>query len=731
MPASIRTLLTIRIATIRALNSALIWAMIAAPSMLAQQEQPPRQNQPDILRVSTELVQTDVMVFDRQGRFVNDLKAEDFELRIDGKLRVVEFFERVTAGSRSEESQLAAARGAANRRSAAGSAGPVPLDRGRPVFFYIDDLHLDLSSVNRTRQLLTKFIDQEMGQNDEAAITSASGRIGFLQQLTDNKTVLRAALSKLVYRSYSVKDSEQPTMSEYQALRVNNYDRDVTDYYIEEIMKRNPGITRDTAAMMAQSRAHVLLLQAARITSNSLAGLEGLVKSARSIPGRKLVFFISDGFFLDQRNSDAHSKLQQITSAAAKSGVVIYSIDARGLVASLTDASSPSQFDPSGRLERAAMGELSASQDGLHALAADTGGKAFFNSNALEPAVKRALSETSTYYLLAWKPDQETKQSKKFHRIEVKVVGRSGLTLQVRRGFFDVEPASVSTTAKVAAKQSPAKNKPQSALTKVMSHPFPERDIPISLRLNYLNIAKGSVLSAWLQVPHEFFSFAPVNGKETAVVEVAGSFFDAKGQQGAKFDNRITVTAANRDAKGEDLIYSHPVFLSPGLYHVRVAARDERSGRAGSAHGWLEIPDLAKGQLALSSVMIGSRPATVKETAGNSQNILDSIGLSVDHRLRRGDYLRFLVFVYNAARAATESKPDIAVQVQIVRDTQPVITTPLKKVSSENMADMGRIPYAAEVSLADMPSGRYLLRLTVVDRVARTSASQETRFEIQ
>jgi hypothetical protein len=73
----------------------------------------------------------------------------------------------------------------------------------------------------------------------------------------------------------------------------------------------------------------------------------------------------------------------------------------------------------------------------------------------------------------------------------------------------------------------------------------------------------------------------------------------------------------------------------------------------------------------------------------------------------------------------------VAIQIQIVRDDQPVVTTPLKKVSVEEIADLGRIPYAAEVSLAGLPSGRYLLRLTAVDRVNKTSASQQTRFEIQ
>lgn len=709
--------------------------MVSAPLALAQQPRPTeRQDQTEVLRVTTELVQTDVMVFDRQGRFVDDLTREQFELKINGKLKAVEFFERITAGSPDEERQLAAARGAAIGRSAAGGAGAaaaVPLDRGRPVFFFIDDLHLDQSSIVRTRRLLTKFVDNEMGQNDEAAIASASGQIGFLQQLTDNKSVLRAAVAKLNFRPYTVRDMERPPMTEYQALRVESSDRDITDYLVEETMKNNPGITPATATAMVQGRAHALLAQAARVTGDSLAGLEGLVKSAKSLPGRKLIFFISDGFFLDIKNSDSYGKLQRITSLAAKSGVVIYSIDARGLVASLTDASSPSQFDPTGRVLRSSMGELPASQDAMNALAADTGGRAFFNSNALEPHVKRALEETATYYLLAWKPDPETRENKKFNRIEVKVIGRSGVTLQVRRGFFDIDPAPVAASKRSDKQPTPA-NPPQSELGKVMSKPFPEREIPIALSLNYLNVPeKGSMLSATMQVPREFFTFEPVNGKPTAVVDVAGSFFNAKGQPGASFGNRITVTPPPNGGKEQDLAYRHPVFLTPGLYHVRVAARDEKSGRAGSAHGWIEIPDLSKGQLALSSVLMGARPATEAASARTSQEIEDSVRMSVSNRFFSSDHLRFLIFAYNAKAASTDAKPDVAIQLQILRDEQPVVTTPLKKMTVDASTDLARIPYAAEVSLAGLPAGRYFLRITAVDRVSKTTASQQARFEIQ
>ena len=338
-----------------------------------QSVQPPSQDQGEVIRVNTELVQTDVMVFDKQGRFVDNLRRESFELKIDGKARPIQFFERVTAG-KDEESQIAAARGSSATANSETRKGPVPLDRGRTIFFYIDDLHLSLSSVVATRKLITKFLADEMGQNDEAAIFSASGQIGFLQQLTDNKVVLRAALGRLTSRPYSVRDMERPPMTEYQALLIDGFDRDVTDYCVDEMLRQNPGFSRDSALEAVRGRAQLILQQANVVTRNTLIGLEGLVRASNKLLGRKLIFFISDGFFLDNRNSDSSQQLQQITSAAARSGVVIYSMDARGLVASLADASMEVAFDPSGRLERGSHGELLASQDILNALARDTGG---------------------------------------------------------------------------------------------------------------------------------------------------------------------------------------------------------------------------------------------------------------------------------------------------------------------------------------------------------------------
>ncbi|HET7287061.1 MAG TPA: VWA domain-containing protein, partial [Pyrinomonadaceae bacterium] len=357
---------------------------------------------------------------------------------------------------------------------------------GRIVFFYVDDFHMDLPSFSMARKVINNFIEKEMGQNDQVAIASATGQIGFLQQLTNDRMVLHAAAARLNPRTYSVKDLERPPMSEYNALLIERENRDVLDFFITETMRANPGITRDIAAHMVRARAGTIVSQAAVFNSNTLIGLERLVKTAKDLPGRKIVFFLSGGFLIENRRGDSFSKLRDVTNAAAKSGVVIYSMDTRGLVASLTDASTDAPFDPSGRLINSGAGELTATQDGMNALAADTGGKALFNTNDLTKGFAPALKETSVYYLLAWKPDAEAQKEKRFRNIEVKLINRPDLTVRVRKGYLDLEPEP-AVAAKPEAQPTPVKTT-AAKLREAIGAAYPERGLPILMSADYYDV---------------------------------------------------------------------------------------------------------------------------------------------------------------------------------------------------------------------------------------------------
>lgn len=665
------------------------------------------------------------MVFDKGGKFVNNLTAKDFELRVDGKPRTIQSFEQITAGS-DEESQLAAARGA----TTINLKRPVPLDRGRIVFFYIDDFHMDLQGVVAARKVINHFIDNEMGQNDQAAIASATGQIGFLQQLTNDRMILRKALERVNPRSYSVRDGDRPPMSEYQAYLIERNDREVTEFFISETLRQNPGMTRDVAAGLVRARAAAAQSQAARFSQNTLSGLETLIKGAKNLPGRKVLFFLSGGFLVEDRRSDTLDRLRNITNAAAKSGVVIYSMDTRGLVATLDDISVEKPFDPSGQLSLSDHQELAATQDGLNALAVDTGGKAIFNTNDLRRGLTPAIKETSTYYLLAWKPDAESEKGRKFRNLEVKLLGHPDLIVRVRKGYFDLDPAPPATVAK--EQPTPTKTAP-AKLREAISAAYPERALPILLSADYYDVPdKGPALSTAIHVPGEFLIFGQQpDGKIQAVIDISAVFFDEKGAVKDSFMERIVTTAPTLEKAQNyhnDLMFTYPAKLPPGIYQVRVAARDDKSGKVGSAHAWVEIPDLANKKLAMSSLLLGEKTQAMMTNVSN--NGVDPVALSASHRFHRESMLRFLIFAYNSAFSPADQKPDVAVQVQVVRDDQPVVTTALRKLNTEGVTDLARIPYAAEIPLSELLPGRYLLNVTLIDRVSKQSTSRQTYFDV-
>ena len=724
------------------IRTALFLVSCSAPATLALAQRPPQQSE-EVVKVNTELVQSDFMVFDKQGNFVDGLKREQFTLKVEGKPRDITFFDRIAAGSRNEEAQLAAARGVS---SGGVTRAAVPLDRGRVVMFFVDDYHLSLGGTNQTRELLKRFIDREMGQNDFVEIVSTSGQIGFLQQLTDNKSVLNAAADRLHYQQITPGGlAEDPPMSEYQAQLIDQGDEPVLDYFVDALLARMQ-MPRKLALDMVTGRATALLREASSISIRSMSTFETWMKQTAAVPGRKLVFFISDGFLLDEKHSDNYDRLRRITSAAARSGIVIYSIDARGLATGGQDATTFGTPDPLGRLARSQMGELRASQDVLNSLAADTGGRPFFNRNDLSAAVTIGLKETSTYYLLAWRPDNDEQRNPKYRRIEVNIDGHPDWTVRFRREIGPVEVTQASTPPKEQPLSDP--NVAAEKIEALMRAPFPDSSLPVAITLNYFDVAdSGSSLTTSIDVATSSLSLETLNGTTTGVLDMGGAIFDDHGKSVSTFNKRFTIKgpADPSIAKPpEHLGYNHLAVVKPGLYQVRIVALDARRGTSGTAHEWIEIPDLKSKKLTLSTLFVGERKEDAANTSidANQDNApnstpLTKMALNIQHRFAQSSYLRFFTFVYNAAgtqsadATVVKATPDLAVQVQVFRDNEPVITNPLHPISTEAAGDLQRIGYAAEVSLANFKAGAYVLQVTVIDRLAKTSATQRFNFQVE
>ena len=710
---------------------------VASSAALAQAQTPPtsKPQQPDdVIRINTELIQTGVVVLDKQGHFVDGLQREQFELTVEGKPQPVSFFEQVRAGSARETARLASLNGAKTAPPAEESSSGE--SRGRTIIFFIDDLHLSLDSLGRTRKTLARFIDNEMNDNDRVAIASTSGDLGFLQQFTDNKSVLIAAAGRLTHHPYKVRDMTDVTtpMTEYMALTIERKDDPgVLDFYIDECLKAAFPLryTRAACEVQVKSRARLILLQAASVTMNTYESLESLMRSSANLPGRKLAFFISDGFLLDTgpRNSDPRGKLARITDAALRAGVVIYTIDARGLFSGQLDATNNVPFDPQGRLESASLREGPTSQDALNALAGDTGGRALRNQNYFDRWVNKVLDETSNYYLLAWRPNREEQTGSDFKNISARVVGHPEFTVRLPRGFLRVGSAPAKPAVKAEVPAQPHREL-QDALTAL----YPRREIPVALSVVYLDTPEhGPVLTASVRVANDSLSYEGAGGKQVAAVDVVGVVVNDRGKPANTFQTRLTINSleANGNSQNESAtIYNYRVPLGPGLYQVRIASRDSKSGQVGSAQQWIEIPDLSLHRLSLSSLMLGLQSVQRTGTTAGADDS-QQVQFSIDHRFSRNSRLRFITFIYNAALSRDgKAQPNLWLQARLMDAGRIVKSTPMQSVAVESQ-DLMRIPFGGEIALDSTPPGQYILEITVDDQIAGTKISQKARVIVE
>src|SRR5215213_9073193 len=590
-----------------------ICLFIFPASVFSQTKPEPTGNAQDVIKFETSLVQTDVMVFDKSGRFVDGLRPEQFQLKINNTPREVSFFEIIRSGGfRSQREELKSAQ--TNSVDPAKPDGPKPDPPkadgpGRSVIFFVDDLHLAPDSLVRTRQALLDFIDRGVDEKDLVAITSPSGQIGFLQQFTADKEALRSAVARLNYRTNTKLDMEKPPMSEYIALKIREGDPQAMSYYIQEMLKQNCFLTGgsaepictvspQSAKQLVMQRAQQMVLESAPATDNTLRLLEGLMRTAARLPGRKLVFVISDGFYLNDRKTGGLDRIKKVTDAAGRAGVVIYTLDARGIVSDSIDVTNNKPMEPSGFLTGASLGEISASQDGLNALAKDTGGQAFRNTNQpMGQWVSKVMDETSNYYLLAWKPDSEEQKRGKFKQIEVSVVGRPDLKVRARTSYFKSAALPLLTTKKKRDKD-PDKARDDD-MRLVIDAPVSQREIPAVVDLRFIQMPGfGTRVVATLSIDEAALTFDLTDGKLAADVDVGGILYDDKGKPINSFVGRLRIfprsgsetTASPTQQKRS--IYSFSTLVPGGLYQVRIGIRDLKSSRLGSAMDWITVPKI-------------------------------------------------------------------------------------------------------------------------------------------
>ncbi len=709
-------------------RSASVLVLICAITVAQVPQQKP-QDVEDVVQVNSELVQTDVMVFDRRGHFIDGLTPDQFVLTLNGIKRPVQLLSRVTAGSATEAQQIRAARSGSPKSNATTVVAASTNRTGRLIYFFVDDIHLNPESLERSRKALLNFVDNRLNPEDQVAIVSSSGQIGFLQQLTDNQTVLHEAINRLNYKRNPETTAGRTRISEYMASQAGDAgNRELFAYLMDSVkIEFGMGIgalrgshsndSAGQASRMLKSRISQINAQSRIDAFNTLRALQGVIESSATVPGRKLVFLLSDGFVIDPRGSSTMDLLQKVTKIAARAGAVIYTMDTRGnFLDSSVDASNNDYVDMTSRHAGLSLGESMEPREPLAIMAAETGGRAIFNSGSIEESIRQSVDETSEYYVLGWRPDADNERNGTA-RMEMTVAGRPELKVRLRRSYL----SSVPTSSSKEGPKAPAS--PETQLLAALGTSYPKRNIPTSLSVGYTRSSdQGFTLQAAMQVQRSSLNLLTDVREQKRELDVIGAAIDDRGLI-YSFKQVLTVLPQTNPAP---VVWTQQLAVQPGLYQVRVALRDRTTGLTGSAVQWIEIPSMTKDRYFLSSLFLGERQV---ETEDGKKRGPQSIRVDVDHRFTRNSVLRFQTYVYHVLNS--QSSADILIEANVLRGREEVLRLTPQRVPSEAAKDPTSLPYWSEISLSDLSPGNYTLQVAAIERGGNRLASQRTNFVVE
>ncbi len=677
---------------------------------LAQSPQNPQKTQPEsdeVLRITTELVQTDVVVMDKNDHVIPDLKLEDFEVYDSGHKQELKFIEFI-----SSEAPLTAGTTKGIAKIAPGIDTSVARDLAakdirRVIAFVVDDVTIPSEDMVRARQMLSDFVANKMQDGDLVAIVRTVGGKGLLEQFTSDRQILRRAIAQLgvrsipPYLSFTGGDTDRlsgppaPLGGGAPVGNSNNTTGTQTVNSGSEFAGPSEGTNQIPRAMLALSVSNYL------------------VDSLRQIPGRKSLVLVSGGlplFNIDNGSvtGDIGQLFSILTDNATRSGVVINTMDVRGLstsgaVASFVDTPAKSGLPST-------MGELRSGRTGdpdtfgldtkrlgdrsptelltLTALAGNTGGVSVVNANNFSAGLDRVLNRSKGYYRLAYRPSE--KFDRKFHKLEIKV-RRSGTHVYAPGGYF----AREDKTAKPATKDE--------EIIFAAKSPLARRDLDIAAELQYTFLPNNQAqldINTFIDA-HKLNLKRDPEGKYQFAFDVVGFVVDQLGRTKGGISQTVKANLTEADyqrALSTGLSYTASTQLPPGYYQVRLVVREIDTGNIGTLSKYFEVPDLNNKQITMSSILLYE--ISQKTTAKNPQQ------LSAARVISRKQDLRYASVVYNAKQATSRLIISQGNKMLFQEAEQPLQTAG---------SGPGQFLRVGQLALAKVYPGHYVLTLVITD----------------
>jgi VWFA-related protein len=598
----------------------------------------------------------------------------------------------------------------------------------------VDDLHTAPANLPQAQEAMRRFVREQIAADDRVAVVSTSGSGGVFQDFTGEPEALVRAISRLHSRYQPVESLGRPYLTEHQAELIDRGDVEALRVATEELLQIDDYMGEEFAKTQAYNQARRMVVETTQRTGRALGVIESVVRGLSPLPGRKVVVLASDGFLigLGALETSAYD-VRRITDAATRSGVVLYALDTRGLIAEPPggDASfrGPGVLRAPGARAKLQTQSVEAMRQGMNALAVDTGGFLVKNSNDIGQGLGRILRDNETYYLLAYEP-ANTARDGRFRKIQVRLRGRPELKLRTRSGYFAPDDRRAASGPDLASDPEARRER---EIAQALGSLFPLQDVPLRLAADFIALPpQGSQAVLKIHVGLKNVPFERKDDRYRADLEIAGAVYDESGKLvGDVAGERAALNLTAQSYVGtvaEGLTLQKSVPLPPGQYQVRLAAREQSRSLLGSVSRWVEIPDVDARPLTLSGIFLladmpverapGAPGAPAAE--GAERAVVD---VQIDKVFGPGQGLHYAVHVYTPAAAAAGP---VTLQAQIWQGKRLVGVTPKHELED---APEGR-RFSERIALEAFPPGEYELRLVATGSSAGQKAERRVSFRV-
>ncbi len=687
----------------------------ASRSQNAPRQQPTRPQRSGFrFRVTTNLVLVNVVARDKQGNLVRGMTKDDFQLFEDGKPQTIADF--------GFEDTDAIALEAQNSPGVTGVAGgpPAPppdpqtpdeMRNRRIIILFFDFTAMDPEQIDRSVAAAKRFVEKQMAPADLVALVSLASSLRLDLDLTANRERIQRVLDSYISGQGQGFDAGDTGSSEGAPETGGSFTPDDTDYNVFN-------------------------------TDRKLEALESLMQTLGGIQQKKSIIYFSNG--VSRSGIENQAALRGTTAMATQTNCSIYPVDIRGLLALPPggEAQSASIHGVSAYNGQASINQFesnASSQETLSTLAADTGGKAFLDSNDFGLVFQRVQKDTSAYYVLGFYSANKV-QDGKYRRLQVRVKCPD-VKLEFRPGYY--APRDFQHFRQEDRDQQMADE---------LASELPETDVPVYIGAAYFRLDSSRYfIPVSLVIPGSQIPFTKDQEKDKASVDIIGVVRDEKGFPFGNVRDTVKLNLdASQQVRRKNVQYNTGFILPHGRYHMKFVVRENQTGRLGSFETDVVVPDLGHAPLKMSSIVLGSqRIAAAGEKEGPNPLQRDGMELvqNVMHVFRTDQHLYLQYEIYDpgkrkeapvphpAAGAPGGAEPRkssgtaemrVLTSLEFLQGDKKLYET--KPLEATELTDSTRkaVVFQIELPLETFPPGLYTCQINVVDDAAGSFAFPRT-----